>query len=92
MRFGHRDGHCVKFKGKSYRVEVVRGESFVGTEEATLWIGQAHKTLTGHVDDVRVARVAEELLRECERAGTLNQLDEDPNCQRFLVQDGSSGD
>jgi hypothetical protein len=58
MQFGHPDTHCVEFDGNLYRVEVVRGESLVGNLEATVWIGRFHRTLSGSVDEARIARAA----------------------------------
>jgi hypothetical protein len=88
MQSGHPDTHCVEFNGKMYRVEVVRGESLVGHQEATVWIGRFHRTLSGSVDAARVQRVAAELLRECERDGALPELQADRRCEQSR---GSAG-
>lgn len=81
MQFSHPDKHCVLFKGKTYRVEVVRAESVMGIPEVILWLGDIHRKLPETADEAQVTRVALEILAQCDRQGTLHAIPEDPCCE-----------
>jgi len=88
MRFGHPDTHWVHFNGQAYRVEVVRGESLLGSPEATLWIGKFHRKLSAPVDEAQIERVARALLDECELQNKLYEISEDPYSVKQLASQG----